>query len=194
MIDGTRAYQLGTLGVASVAALFDWRTGRIPNWLTFGGVAAAVPLHAWVTAQAGPPHEPIEGIKWSLLGALVCAAPLALGWRFGWVAAGDVKLVAAMGAFSGLSLGLEAVFLSLLCAASFLIMRLAWHGTLLRTVGDGVALQVGQALRKNKKKLVSALAEANKSTDPAASATGLRFGPFACAGAAMSLFLHGGFA
>jgi prepilin peptidase CpaA len=176
------AYQLGVLCVASLAAMFDWRTGRIPNWLTLGAVVLALPFHAWMTS-ASSGRDPLEGVKWALLGAAVCTCPVLLAWRFGWVAAGDVKLVAAMGAVGGLSLGLESVFLALLCAASFILLRLAWGGTFLRTVGDGVTFAIGRTLHR-KKKLVPVLA-------PQAT---VRFGPFALTGAALSLVLHGGFA
>jgi len=182
-MDGPRVYQLGTLGVAALAAMFDWRTGRIPNWLTIGAVATAIPVHAWITASFGGDHGPLEGVKWSVLGALVCCAPLALGWRFGWIAGGDVKLVAAMGAFGGLSLGLEAVFLALLCAASFLVLRLAWNGSFFSSLGDSLAVTVGRMLSRRKNIV---FVTPQQST--------MRFGPFACAGAALSLALHGGFA
>ena len=42
-------FLLATFAVALVAAAFDWRTKRIPNAVTLGGIALALPLHAWCT-------------------------------------------------------------------------------------------------------------------------------------------------
>jgi prepilin peptidase CpaA len=180
-VNGPHVYQLATLGVAAVAAVFDWRKGMIPNWLTLGAIVAALPLHAWLT-PVGPGHGPLDGVKWALVGALFCTLPCLVAWRLGWMAGGDVKLIAAMGALSGLALGLEAVFLALLCAGSFILFRLSWDGTFLRTVSDEATTVVARTLYRKKQRLV-----------PRAPKT-LRFGPFALAGAALSLMLHGGFA
>jgi prepilin peptidase CpaA len=188
-MDGARAYQLGTVGVASLAALFDWRTGRIPNWLTLGALAAALPFHAWMTAGVGD-QGPLDGVKWAVLGALACSLPLLLSWRLGWVAGGDVKLVAALGAVGGLSLGLEAVFLAFLSAASYVLLRHAWNGTLWRSVDDALTLLVGRALVRRKK--LAGLLSKPRTLTPSAST--LRFGPFALAGSLLAFALHGGFA
>jgi prepilin peptidase CpaA len=188
-MDGPRAYQLGTVGVASLAALYDWRTGRIPNWLTLGALVVALPFHAWMTVGT-PEQGPLDGVKWAVLGALACSLPLLLGWRFGWVAGGDVKLVAALGAVGGLSLGLEAVFLSFLSAASYILLRHAWNGTLWRSLDDALTLIVGRALFR-KKKLAGLL---RRPASLAASPSSLRFGPFALAGSLLAFALHGGFA
>lgn len=181
-MDGPHAYQLATLGVAAVAAAFDWRTGRIPNWLTVGALVAALPLHAWMTV-AVPNHGPLEGVKWAVLGGLVCAAPLVIGWRLGWIAGGDVKLVAAMGALGGLSLGLEAVFLALLCALSFIVVRLAWTGKFFQSITNTVQEIMGRTVYRSSLPL-----------KPVPPLEAVRFGPFALTGAALSIILHGGFA
>jgi prepilin peptidase CpaA len=177
-VGGPHVFQLATVAVASVAAALDWRTGRIPNWLTLGAIVAAVPLHAWLSPSTGPDQGPLAGIKWSLLGAVACALPTVVAFWFGWMAGGDVKLVAAMGALSGLSLGLEAVFLAFFCAAAFLVLRLAWTGEFFRTVSDQVTMTVGRAVGRTR----------------ADARSNLRFGPFALTGAALSLVLHGGLA
>ena len=180
-MNGPQTYQLATLGVAATAAAFDWRKGRIPNWLTLGALVAALPLHAWLTTP-GPDTSPLDGAKWSLIGATFCTVPCLVAWGFGWMAGGDLKLIAAMGALSGLSLGLEAVFFAFLCAGSFVLFRLAWDGTLLRAVSDEATTVVARTLYRKNQRLLPREAKT------------LRFGPFALAGAALSLVLHGGFA
>ena len=168
-----QTFLLATCAVAAVAAAFDWRTKRIPNVVTFGGLLLAFPLHAWVSPT-------IVGLESASLGMIACAVPSLVGWRLGWVAGGDVKLIAAMGALGGISFGLEAVFLSLFTAVSFIFLRLCWNGLLLRTVGNGLAFTASRTVLRR-------LAVA-----PAAEFTSqLRFGPFALSGAALALCIHG---
>ena len=79
--------------VAGMASLFDIRTARIPNLLTFGAAAAAL---VYLFASNGWPGvaEAIEG--WAV-GVLLFAPFFALGG----LGAGDVKLLGAMGAWIG---------------------------------------------------------------------------------------------
>jgi prepilin peptidase CpaA len=179
-MNAPHTYQLAMLGLTAVAAGLDWRTGKLPNWLTLGAFVAAFPLHAWLS-QAGGAGTALDGLKWSALGATVCTLPVLLGWQLGWVAGGDVKLVAAMGATGGLTLGVETVFLALLAAASFVALSLAWRGNLLAAASDGLSL-------------VASRTPLRKHVLPARAPTSsLRFGPFALAGAGISFALHGGF-
>jgi prepilin peptidase CpaA len=177
-IPGAEAFLLATFAVAFVAAAFDWRTKRIPNVLTIGGILLAFPLHAWLSPS-------VTGYQSAALGCLACAVPPAVGWRLGWVAGGDVKLLAAMGALGGISFGLEAVFFALFCASGFIFLRLCWNGVLLRTAANGMAVAATRTFYASKpSRVVRAVPEFSSE---------LRFGPFALAGATMSLFLHGAF-
>jgi prepilin peptidase CpaA len=105
-----------------VAAIYDLKTRRIPNWLTtmglFGGIAAHAALGSVPAASA------------SLLGAAVVGAGPLLLWRFGLVGGGDVKIVMAIGAICHASLGMTLVFIALSLMATFGILQLAWHGHL----------------------------------------------------------------
>ena len=89
------AYLLGLL-VAFAACVTDLRSRRIPNVLTFGATAAALVFHA-VTGQASGLLQSVEG--W-LVGVAIFFSPFALGG----LGAGDVKLLAALGAL-GRSIG-----------------------------------------------------------------------------------------
>lgn len=74
------------------AAYFDLRTRRIPNWLTLGGLAAALVLRALTGV-----HPLLDGLAGAGLGfglGLVCMVLGALG-------GGDGKLLMAAGAFFG---------------------------------------------------------------------------------------------
>jgi prepilin peptidase CpaA len=79
--------------LTAIAALWDWQTGRIPNQLVFAGgiVGLLVSLSA-----AGP-----LGLAHGALGAAVGLGALFVPWTHGWVGGGDVKLLAACGAFVG---------------------------------------------------------------------------------------------
>jgi prepilin peptidase CpaA len=85
--------RLAVVLVGSVACLTDFRSRRIPNVLTFGASAAAVVILGAANGWAG--------VAWCLAGwAVGCA--LFLPWfLLGGMGAGDVKLLAALGAWSG---------------------------------------------------------------------------------------------
>jgi len=166
-------FLLATVAVAAVAAAWDWRTKRIPNVVTVGAIVLAFPFHAWLS----PWRTGLESVA---LGAGLCALPALVGWRLGWVAGGDVKLIAAMGGVGGVSFGLESVFLALFCACAFIVLRLCWNGVVLRTVGNAIAVTASRTVLR--RSAVAPLPELTAS---------LRFGPFALAGASLSLFFHG---
>ena len=79
------------LGFAIVAAQADVRTRKIPNSLTFPAILLGLLTHL---ALAGR-----EGFLASLAGMAVVGVALIPGWLLRWMGAGDVKLMAAMGAW-----------------------------------------------------------------------------------------------
>ncbi|MES1261460.1 MAG: prepilin peptidase [Acidobacteriota bacterium] len=91
MLDGASQSLLGVL--VMVAAVYDVRRRRIPNWLTLGGIVAGF---GWNACVAGAP------------GLTRAATGLALGFLLYFPlyllrarGAGDVKLLAAVGAIAG---------------------------------------------------------------------------------------------
>jgi len=81
------------LALTAIAAYFDLKTRRLPNWLTLGGCVAGIAAN---TAVAG-----FGGLRASALGlgiGFVLYFPL---WLLGARGAGDVKLLAAAGALAG---------------------------------------------------------------------------------------------
>jgi prepilin peptidase CpaA len=79
--------------IALVACVTDLRSRRIPNTLTFGSALAGMIFH---TAHAGTAGLLASLAGWGL-GVLFFALPFALGGMGG----GDVKLLAALGAWLG---------------------------------------------------------------------------------------------
>ena len=84
---------VAVLGVACAAVFFDVRARRIPNALTFGAALAAV-------AYAGV-HGGWSGIGTSVAGWFAGAALFFPFFALGGMGAGDVKLLAALGAWLG---------------------------------------------------------------------------------------------
>ena len=80
-------------GVGLIACVTDLRSRRIPNVLTFGAAGAALVYAAVVSGWSG---VGAAALGW-LIGAVAVIVPFALGG----LGAGDVKLLAAMGAWLG---------------------------------------------------------------------------------------------
>lgn len=79
--------------ISLAAAVWDVGTRRIPNLLTFGAALVAVAVHGY---SGG-----ISGAGMSLSGWLVGAAFFLPFFALGGMGAGDVKLLAALGAWLG---------------------------------------------------------------------------------------------
>lgn len=81
------------LAIAILASITDTRSQRIPNALTFGAAAAALLFHAIAPGRLG-----VSAGVAGLTGGLVIFFPLFALRAMG---AGDVKLMAALGAWMG---------------------------------------------------------------------------------------------
>ena len=78
-----------------IAAVFDIRSRRIPNWLTLSGVIAGILLNWYI----GPPEA---GVLFALAGFGTGFAVYMFLYLIRAMGAGDVKLMAAVGAIVGL--------------------------------------------------------------------------------------------
>jgi prepilin peptidase CpaA len=76
------------------AAVFDVRYRRIPNWLTVGGAVAGVALNTVIGRPEAGPGFALEGLALGFSLYFVLYVLHAMG-------AGDVKLMAAVGALTG---------------------------------------------------------------------------------------------
>jgi prepilin peptidase CpaA len=86
------AVNLTLLTTIGLAALFDIKERRIPNWVILFGLIAGLVLGAF----RGGTHF-IFNVSGFFAGILALMIPFA----FGWMGAGDVKMFAAMGALIG---------------------------------------------------------------------------------------------
>jgi prepilin peptidase CpaA len=78
---------------ASIGLVTDLRSRRIPNWLTASALVAGVGINLWVAGA--------EGASLALAGAAIGFALLIPFYFVRAIGAGDVKLLAAMGALLG---------------------------------------------------------------------------------------------
>jgi len=117
-------FLLVVLGFTLSAAVSDWRTRRLPNWLTVPAFAAALITHAAISGFAG--------LRLSLLGFATGFGILLVLWLVGGSGGGDVKLMGALGAWLGPMLTLE-VFL----VSAVVIVILAGGALLVAFFGRG---------------------------------------------------------
>jgi prepilin peptidase CpaA len=87
------AFGFVALVIGFVACVTDVRTRRIPNLLTFGGAAAALAAHGVVGGWSG--------LGLALAGWAAGCALFIPFFLLGGMGAGDVKLLAALGAWLG---------------------------------------------------------------------------------------------
>jgi prepilin peptidase CpaA len=111
---------------ALIAGWMDWRTRRIPNWLTVPGLLIGLSINAWIGGWAG--------VKASLLGAglgLLVLLPFVFLRSLG---AGDWKLAGALGAFVGwqalVTLLIGSIFVAGVMALGLVIYKRRFKQTL----------------------------------------------------------------
>ena len=119
--------------LTGVAAIWDLRTGLIPNRLVAAGAAATIVLTLAVAAPRGLPG--VGGALVSMLAGLVIVSiiPLLL-YRFDGIGGGDVKLLAVVGAALGPYMGIEAELYAFTFVVLYAPARLLYEGRLIRTL------------------------------------------------------------
>ena len=114
-----------TLALTISAALLDWRSRRIPNWLTVPGFLSGVTLHVVLNGW--------QGLRFALVGgalALILLLPLVVLRALG---AGDWKLMGAVGAFLGWKLFLFVMFGSILASGLMAMVQMIRVGRVAET-------------------------------------------------------------
>lgn len=139
--------------ISLLAAIYDLRSGEIPNWLTLWPLGGAILGHFVLGMRAG--HGVLAGLTaagFAIAGAVICGVVPFLLYRASAIGGGDVKLLLAIGALFPFPLGIEAEFYAFVAAALFAPARLAWEGKLLRTLGNTLTLVVNPFRAKAKRR------------------------------------------
>jgi prepilin peptidase CpaA len=114
------------IAVGLCAGWTDWRSRRIPNWLTIPALAAGVALHGAMHGAAGV----VESLKGAGI-ALAVLLPLVLLRALG---GGDWKLLGALGAFLGAQMVLVVLLGAVLIAGAMSAIQVTvnrrWRATL----------------------------------------------------------------
>ncbi len=105
------------LPILTTAAITDFRSRRIPNWLTLPVIVGGLAYHTAVNGMSG--------FIFSLEGVLLGFALLILFYLAGGMGAGDVKLLSAVGSLLGPK-GVLFVFLYTAIAGGIIALALLW--------------------------------------------------------------------
>lgn len=120
------------------AAFLDLRSRRIPNWLTGAGLVAGLAINAY--------EHGWTGLRTGLLGMLLALAVYSLFFALRAMGGGDVKLMAAVGAFTGPEHWLWIFAITAVVGGVFAIVTLVNRGGLVRTLGN-IATILGSLAR-----------------------------------------------
>lgn len=109
-----------------VAAIIDGMKLKVPNWITFPMIASG-----WIYCAAFSPYAGWEGLGLSLFGTAVGLAVLMPAYAVGGMGAGDVKLMAGIGAWVGPTVTLYAFAVSAIVGGVIAVIMVlsqgAWH-------------------------------------------------------------------
>lgn len=168
------------IAIAAVGAVFDWRKGEIPDWLTLPAILAAPVLHIvrFKLAKESMESAAFEG-AYSLGGAALSAVVPLLLFRQSAIGGGDVKLFIALGAILQPVLGVEAQMYGFFAGAILAPARLAYEGKLIATLKNSLSILTNLFLPKTKQKTVDA-----------AALSWFRLGPAILLGVVLTAYLH----
>lgn len=129
--------QLGlgsALCLSALAAVSDWRTGIIPNWLTLPPIIVA-PVAYWAS-------DGVAGAIQAITAAVLSGAVPYLLFRGNAMGGGDVKLFAALGALTGFDvrIGIEIQIYAFVFAMLLVLAQLARKGKLHSTLRSAIGI------------------------------------------------------
>jgi prepilin peptidase CpaA len=123
------------LVLLAVATLIDWRKHRVPNSLSLGAALIGLLVQ---TSLSGPTGLAVAAGGWIV--CLVCFLPFYVS---GGMAAGDVKLMAAVGTFLGPMGGVVACVVTLVVGALIGLLCLGYEALLGASQGQAGGLDEG---------------------------------------------------
>lgn len=107
------------LALLGIAAVIDFRTYRIPNWLTGLAILVGLSLHTFANQ--------LPGFVFSLEGAVLGLGLFIILYMCGWMGAGDVKLFAAVGSFLGPAQAISAAIVIALVGGLLALLVLGFY-------------------------------------------------------------------
>jgi prepilin peptidase CpaA len=137
--------------VLIVAAYIDGKELRVPNWITFPMVLSGLLFNVWLAGWAG--------LGAGLIGmavGLACLLPL---YSVGGMGAGDVKLMAGVGAWLGWRITLYAFCVSAIVGAVMAIAMVLWRKRFEQHYANFVMILVEWMQIRNPKELSRLAAE-----------------------------------
>ena len=105
--------------VLVIAVIWDLRSSRIPNWLTFPAMSIALAGHAWL--------DGMDGVLFSMAGLGTGLGLFILVYLVGGMGAGDVKLLAGVGAWIGMGDTLYAFCVSAVVGGVIALLMVAYR-------------------------------------------------------------------
>ena len=147
--------------VLIVAAIIDGIQLKVPNWLTFPMIISGWAFSAMAYGMAGEGWY--VGLGWSLAGTAVGLSLLLPAYSVGGMGAGDVKLMAGIGAWVHCWITFYAFCLSAIVGAVIAIIMVWRSGKMKKHSGQFASIIYEIATIKNPDKL-SAIAAERKST------------------------------
>jgi prepilin peptidase CpaA len=154
--DKMTVFLVAAVLVAGAAAWTDFRTGHIPNAITFGAFGVAPFAHIVdVLVHHGTKVEALVSGSYAILGGAVCLILPAVLYRLNAIGGGDLKLFVALGALLHPAIGGETEMWSFLAAGALAPFLLAYHGKLFQTLHNTAMLAVNPFLAKEKRRDVS---------------------------------------
>jgi prepilin peptidase CpaA len=106
-----------------VAAVIDGLQLKVPNWITFPMIVSG-----WAYSAALSPYAGWQGLWFSLVGTAVGLALLLPAYAIGGMGAGDVKLLAGVGAWMWGTITLYAFAVSALAGGVIAVIMVVWAG------------------------------------------------------------------
>lgn len=128
------------IAILALATASDVREHRIPNWLIAVGLLIAVTYHA--LAPFG------EGAKFTLTGLLVGFFTMLPFYALRTMGAGDVKLMAMIGAYLGASATINAVLATLVAGGVLALLASAYKRRLPQLISNLHAMLIQRQIRR----------------------------------------------
>ena len=126
--------------LVALATRADVQTRKIPNLLTGPAFLLGILVHLILNGTVGAGN--------ALLGAVMAGAILLPGWLMRFTGAGDVKLMAAVGAWLGYPGGLAAAVAALIAGGVIAVFVAARRGMLKQALRNALVVGLGLLARK----------------------------------------------